>query len=94
MTNKKKQELSGQDYLTFYTNKFLSTSQGKDILSRIFEDDHDVKKQIMKQLDVHEKLMEQFISPKNEQVALGGDAGSIIPGYIRLPNNTNKPKNA
>ncbi len=51
-------KLSGQDYLTYYTNHFLSTKEGNEVLNKVFKDDHELKNQIKKNVDMHAKIMD------------------------------------
>ncbi len=78
---------SGQDYLTYYMNHFLSTDTGKQILKDSLGDDHDTSKLIKQQLDVHAKIMEagKSIPAPNQQLALGTQEQPLIPGSSPYP---------
>lgn len=97
MTNKNKIDLSGNDYLTYYANNFLSSEQGKNILKQVFKDDHELKKQIDRQLEIHNNIVN-----KNKEIALNESSplipnpNAIVPPTVPhrtqpLPQPTNNP---
>lgn len=86
MSDKKYPDLTGHDYLTYYSNTFLSSKEGKEILNKVFKDDHDLKKQITRQIEIHQSIMDKQ-QPK--QQALNNEQ-PLIPGdYVHIPQNIN-----
>lgn len=70
---------SGMDHMTMYSNQFFATPEGQELINSIFDKKSDIYKQIQRQVEVHNSIMDKL-----KNVALGNEEG-VVPGYMSMP---------